>query len=243
MTAHQITFTLLPPELTELVLRRLPLKSLRDLRSCARSIGMVPVHGLLKGLEMPLEHLNPGNLGSQQSTRGDRLKAMTGLTHLKLWSNNLSTRNWAYDGALPPQTALNLRLVLSEHVSCMQLLKSLHIHCVSVSAVASAAIHLHSTCLALSDLSLTRIFGRSSDWGNLWSALAGARSLRQLEISNFNVESSGDFDNIGSLDQLHSLSLFCGFPDMDTSFIIDTILLQVSRLTGITKVRAHHTDL
>ena len=78
MADHQDAFTqLLPPELTALILRRLPLESLRDLRSCARSIGSVPVHGSLKGLAIPLGELN---LGNQQSTPGGPTQSHDG-TH------------------------------------------------------------------------------------------------------------------------------------------------------------------
>ena len=82
MAAHQDAFTQLPPELTELIMRRLPLESLIDLRSCARSVGMVSVHGLLKGLEIQVGELH---LGSRRLTRGGRLRDMTSLTHLKLF--------------------------------------------------------------------------------------------------------------------------------------------------------------
>ena len=76
MAAHKDTFMqLLPSELTQLILRRLPLESLRDLRSCAHSIGTVPLHGLLTGLSIPLGDID---LDGPVSTRGDRLTAMTG---------------------------------------------------------------------------------------------------------------------------------------------------------------------
>ena len=56
--ANQSAFGQLPPELTELILRRLPLDSLKDLRSCARSVGAVSVHCLLKGLSIPVNELS-----------------------------------------------------------------------------------------------------------------------------------------------------------------------------------------
>ena len=226
---HQDTFTQLPPELTELILRRLPLESLRDLRSCTWSIGAVPVDGLLKGLEIPLGELN---LGSRQSTRGDRLRAMTGLTYLKL-DSGLGHELDPDDDTLDfesgqQQAAVELQILLSEHVTRMPLLTSLDITSVPLSSIASATAQLHVSCPALTNLG--SLYG-SREWGDLWSALAGARSLRRLEIVDFAVQAGRSFGGIGRLNQLQSLVLKPRY------FYGDEILLQVSRLVRLTQVR------
>ena len=122
---------------------------------------------------------------------------MTGLTHLQL----------SYSDDRASETALKLlKLVLSKYIACMPLLTSLEIAYMSFSAVGIAAAHWNSSCPALTDLRLNNsLSGGSSEWGALWSALAGARSLSRLEMKGFIVKSGGDFGGIGSLDQLHCL--------------------------------------
>ena len=196
------------------------------------------MHGLLEGLEVPLEEIN---LSSQTSTRGKRLSAMTGLTHMKLRSRHADTP--ASNAAPSQHAALELQLLLSKRVVCMPLLKSLEITGVPLGVVASAAALLHLTCPVLTDLRLVNI-SEGREWGYLWSALAAARSLRRLHIENFVVQSGSDFDGIRVMDQLHSLFLrvYVEWNDEVDNFahVHDDsrdIPLHLSHLTGLTEVR------
>ena len=82
----------------------------RDLRSCSRSIGSV--HGLLKRMEIPLGEMYPG---SQQSSRGDRIRAMTGLT---VYTRSCVFRcSGTHKTGLPPHAALELLLTRHVHAS------------------------------------------------------------------------------------------------------------------------------
>ena len=80
--------------------------------------------------------------------------------------------------------------MLSEHVTHMPLLTTLQMKVMDLRAVVSAATHLHSSCPALTKLTLVGISGERG-WGDLWSALAGARSLRRLDIKRFDLMSRG----------------------------------------------------
>ena len=146
--------------------------------------------------------------------------------------------------AMEQQSALQLRRVMLSHlVTCMPLLKSLEAYEMPLSLLVSAAAALHSSCPALTDFKICQESdGGREEWGDLWSALAGARSLRRVDVHCVNKLGTA-FENIRLLDQLHSLHLSIDIPvgpddpwygsgDCD-------IALQLSRMTGITEVRAH----
>ena len=163
--------------------------------------------------------------------QGDRLRAMTGLTHLRLSSHRWGTPATmsVATGGPPQQAELELQLVLSDRITSMRLLKSLEITGASLGALASAAAHLHVLTPALTDLRLANVVG-GQGWDALWRALAGARSLRRLDNKYFTVELSSDFRRIGRLDQLRSLAL------QPYAYARGIVILQVSRLTGLTEV-------
>ena len=220
------SFTQIPPELTDLILRRLPLDSLRDLRLCALSVGAFPVHGLLKSMHIPLSLLD---ICYQKSSRGSRLKAMTGLTHLRLTGLMVPGTNNVNDAVVKPEELLEMQPLMSHHADHLPLLASLEIEDMHLVCAASVAASLRWTCPAVTTLKLSNMFGSESDY--LWSALAGARSLRHLIIadSEGNGKSGGDFSGLGCVDQLHSLCLGLCRPN--------GITVSVSQLTTLTRVR------
>ena len=111
-------------------MRRLPLESIRDLRSFARSIGTVPLNGLLKGLKIPV-----GGTGTQCFELCDRLAGMTGITHLKL---HPTTPNARFPTSYAKFQFCRLFL-LRKIDKPMQLLVSLEIVCMDLISVARAA--------------------------------------------------------------------------------------------------------
>ena len=157
MSDYQSPFSQIPPEVTDCILHRLPLESLRDVRLCARSIGPVPVHGLIKSLHIPLGELD---ICDQQSSRPDRLRAMTGLTHLQLiglkkpesprdplqlWgrrSTSVPDTDDAFDSTSKPEELLEIHLLMSDHVRHLPLLTSLEMKHVGRSSAASVAAYL-----------------------------------------------------------------------------------------------------
>ena len=188
----------------------------------------MPVHCLLKSLRIPLGELDSCN---QESSRGDRLRAMTGLTQLQL-IGLMDPATDPVDGAdVKLGELLDVQLVMSNLVSCMPLLASLEVNRVHVVSAASVAVLLGSSCHSVTTLRLTRMFGGKS--GDLWRALAEARLLRHLVITDnpdgYSVRAVGDFSGLGDVTQLHSLRLDLQRPGV--------ISVPVSRLTLLTQVK------
>ena len=200
---------------------------------CARSIGSVPVHGLLKSLRIPLGELDICN---PQSSRGGRLRVMTGITHLQLIGqfNPMDP-----DVAAEPEELVELQLLMTNHANHMPLLTSLKMSHVHLLCVASVAASLRLSCPTVTTLKLSGVFGGKSSF--LWSALAGARSLRHLVFQDADdslchlppdvyERRAGDFSGLGAMDQLHSLCLKLRRP------LDYTMPVPVSRLTALTRV-------
>ena len=109
----------------------------------------------------------------------------------------------------------------------MRLLTTLELRGLPLSSVAAASAILHPSCQALTSLvvdgssSLDELAagpgGLSKLWDSVFFGLSGARSLRRLSITDC-VVCEGSFSQLGSVDQLHSLSLTeCGAPEGATA--------------------------
>lgn len=200
-------FDRLPVGVVEMILQRLRVTSLADLRACSRTVGAVSPESLIKRLRIPLDvvvfivTLRPGRLNLLSSV--DRLELVgSGSIHSR-------ARQFGFEQHYRDNHQLAVVvLLLSRHVTSMTRLVSLELTDVSDQTVLAGAGCLATSCPTLSTLKLRSIIlsiGGSFDM--LCMLLGELPGLHTFELRECALPLVSEFKHLRQLRNLRIIDL------------------------------------